>query len=194
MKPSPTRRNVVLDVETITTDQSDPTDVLSALKDRIVCLSMLIDDGFNIAETSLIDSDESVILSSFWQLVHADDLFIGHNILEFDLSFVRQRSWIAGLKPSADFDLRRYYSHDFVDIMHLWSNWDSTPRPGLEGMADVLGLRRKTAKAMKVSEWWSVGDLDSIAVRCMEDVRDIYLAFLRLTFQPVPDRYYASRA
>jgi hypothetical protein len=160
-----------LDVETITTDQSDPTDVLSALKDHVVCLCMLIDDGSNIVEISLIDADESVILGRFWQLAHSDDLFIGHNTLEFDLTFVRQRSWIAGLKPSNDLDLRRYYSHDFVDIMHLWSNWESTPRPSLEGMADVIGLRRKTAKAMKVFEWWSAGDLDSIAVHCREDVR-----------------------
>jgi predicted PolB exonuclease-like 3'-5' exonuclease len=164
MKPSPTRRNVVLDVETITTDKS-------------------------IVEISLIDADESVILGRFWQLVHPQDLFIGHNLLEFDLSFVRQRSWVAGLKPSGDLDLGRYYSHDFVDIMHLWSNWESTPRPSLEGMADVIGLRRKTAKALKVSDWWSAGDLDSIAVHCREDIRITYEAFLRLTFQPVPDRY-----
>jgi hypothetical protein len=60
-------------------------------------------------------------------------------------------------------------------------------------MSDVLGLRRKTATAVKVSNWWSAGDLNSIAHHCREDVRVTYEAFLRLTFQPVPDRYYASK-
>jgi hypothetical protein len=154
---------------------------------------MLIDDGSDIVEVSLIDADESIILKRFWQLVNSDDLFIGHNILEFDLSFVRQRSWIAGLKPSSDHDLRRYYSHDLIDLLHLWSRWESTPRPSLEGMSDVLGLRRKSTNSIKVSNWWLAGDLNSIALHCRHDVRITYEAFLGLTFQPIPDRYRASK-
>jgi predicted PolB exonuclease-like 3'-5' exonuclease len=193
IRPSASRRNVVLDIETVTTDRSCPKGALSAPTGQVVCICMLVDDGANMIERSFVSTNEESLLRQFWDHVNPNDLFIGHNILEFDLSFVRQRSWIVGLKPSRDIDLRRYYSHDLVDIMHLWSNWGSTPRPSLDGLADVLGLRRKTAKGTKVAERWASNDLESIANYCREDVRITFEAFLRLTFQPVPDRYRTSK-
>ncbi len=43
--PTPTRRNVVLDIETLSLDPADPQGALSALTGRIVCICLLFDDG-----------------------------------------------------------------------------------------------------------------------------------------------------
>jgi Predicted 3'-5' exonuclease related to the exonuclease domain of PolB len=191
-KPSASRRNVVLNIETVTANPSDPRGTVSAYARRVVCISMLVDDGISIIEHSFVSLDEGSLLRQFWECVNPEDLFIGQNSLEFELSFVRQRSWIVGIKPSSDIDLRRFYSHDLIDIMHMRSKWGATLRPGLEGLDDVLGLRGKTARASKVAKWWVIGDLDSIAAYCREGVRLTFQVFLKLTFQALPDRYNRS--
>jgi hypothetical protein len=191
-KPSASRRNVVLNIEAAAINPSDPRGTVAAHTRSVVCISMLVDDGISIIEHSFVSLDEERLLRQFWGRVNPGDLFIGQNSLEFDLSFVRQRSWIVGIKPSSDVDLRRFYSHDLIDIMHMWSQGGATLRPSLEGRDDVLGLQGKTARASKVAEWWALGDLDSIAEYCREDVRLTFQVFLKLTFQTLPDRYNRS--
>jgi predicted PolB exonuclease-like 3'-5' exonuclease len=191
-KPSASRRNVVLNIETVTTNPSDPRGTVSAYARSVVCISMLVDDGTSIIEHSFVSLDEESMLRQFWERVNPKDLFIGQNSLEFDLSLVRQRSWIVGIKPSSDIDLRRFYSHDLIDIMPMWSKWGATLRPGLEGLDNVLGLQGKTARGSKVAEWWALGDLDSIAEYSREDVRLTFQVFLKLTFEALPDRYKRS--
>ena len=46
--PTPARRNVVLDIETISLDPLDSKGALSALAGRIVCICMLFDDGVEV--------------------------------------------------------------------------------------------------------------------------------------------------
>ncbi len=48
IKPTPTRRNVVLDIETLSLDPVDSKGALSALAGRIVCIGMLFDDGVEV--------------------------------------------------------------------------------------------------------------------------------------------------
>jgi hypothetical protein len=55
IKPTPARRNVVLDIETVPIDPAIPDGALAAITDRIVCISMLIDDGQTISEQTLIE-------------------------------------------------------------------------------------------------------------------------------------------
>jgi uncharacterized protein YprB with RNaseH-like and TPR domain len=90
IRPTASRRNVTLDIETVSLDPSDDKGALSALSARIVCLGLLIDDGIEIRELALIDEDESVILRKFWQEVKPTDLLIGHNIWGFDLPTASQ--------------------------------------------------------------------------------------------------------
>jgi predicted PolB exonuclease-like 3'-5' exonuclease len=191
-KPSSSRRNVVLNVETAFTNPADPNGTLSTQTRRVVSITMLVDDGISIIEHSFVSLDEESVLRQFWEHVNPGDLFIGQNGLEFDLSLVRQRSWVIGIKPSSDIDLRKYYSHDLIDIMYMWSEWSATLRPSLQGLANVLALQGKNARASKVAKWWALGDLDSIAEYCREDVRLTFQVFLKLTFQALPDRYNRS--
>lgn len=56
-KPSKSRRNVFLDVETVSLDPNDSTGALSGLTRQVVCICLLIDDGKQIIEHPLIDRD-----------------------------------------------------------------------------------------------------------------------------------------
>lgn len=187
--PSPTCRNVVLDIQTVPLDPSIPSGALSASRNRVASISMLIDDGYSISEVSLVTLDERSLVKQFWAEVRECDRFIGWNSLEFDLSFVRQRSWIVGVKFAGDTDLRRLYSHEFVEILHLWSGYEIQSRTRFEGLADVLGTGRRNGRRIQITDWWMAGDLDSIAAQCRDDVRTTYKGFLHLTNQPSPIRY-----
>lgn len=191
IKPSPSRRNVVIDIETVALDPSDPKGALSAITGRIVCVCLLIDDGNEVREVTLI-GDEAGILQNFWEKVQPNDVFIGWNLLAFDLLWLRQRSIILGVRPSRKIDLKKYYSTEVIDLMQLWSNWGSQKFVSLDQIAGVLGCGSKTGDGAQVAEWWQAGQLEQIAQYCMNDVRVTYLVFLRLMLQAVPPRFTAS--
>jgi predicted PolB exonuclease-like 3'-5' exonuclease len=192
ISPNSSRRNIFIDIETVTLNQEDPKGALSAASGRIACVCLLIDDGETIIEESLADPDEARIITSFWNLVYAGDVFIGHNAFGFDLPFIRQRSWILGIRPSRRIDLRRYYTNDVIDTMETWSNWGATKFVGLDKLGELLTVGTKTAHGSDVANWWAAGDLNRIADYCREDVRLTYRIFCRLMFQNLPERYYSA--
>ncbi len=190
--PSCNRRNIFVDIETVTLDVADPKGALSAATGRVVCICLLVDDGQNICEESFVDHDEAMIIRGFWEVVYPGDVFIGHNAFGFDLPFLRQRSWILGIRPSRRIDLRRFYTGDVIDTMETWSNWGATKFIGLDKLGTLLTVGGKTGHGSDVAEWWAAGDLQRIAEYCREDVRLTYRVFCRLMFQPVPERYRSA--
>jgi len=190
IKPSPSRRNVVVDIETVSLDPADPKGALSAITGQIVCICLLIDDGDQMREVTLIGA-EAGILRNFWERVEPNDVFIGYNLLNFDLLFIRQRSWILGIRPSRKIDLRKFYSSDLIDLLQLWSNSGAQKYVSLGQVAGALGCGEKSAEGSRVAEWWQQGKIDEIARYCLQDVRITYLVFLKLMFQAIPPRFAA---
>jgi len=176
------RRTVVVDIETVSVDPRIEKGALDALTGRIVCIGLLIDDGRNISETAIADEDEVKILTEFWDTIQPTDMLVGHNVLEFDLAFIRQRSWIFGIRPSRSVDLRKYYSQDLFDTMQMWSNWGFRKGATLDALARALGCGCKTGNGMDVARWWSVRDLSAIKEYCLEDVRLTYRVYSRLIY------------
>jgi DNA polymerase III epsilon subunit-like protein len=191
-KPSTLSRHVVIDIKTVSNDPNDPEGALSAFTGRAVCICLMIDDGTELEELSLTDVDESVLLSNFWQILKMDDVLIGHNIMEFALPFLRQRSWIHDIIPSRHIDLRRFYDHEVIDVAQLWSTYGSTKKPSLDRLAQALDLSGAMAHGIQVCELWAAGERESVIEHCRDDVRIAFQAFLRLSFQSLPDRYYNS--
>lgn len=191
IRPTPTRRNVVIDIETVSLDPSDAKGALSAVTGRIVCICLLIDDGNEVQELALVGYDEADILNKFWKVIQPEDVFIGFNLLNFDLLFIRQRSWVLGVRPSRKLDLKRFYTTDLIDLMQLWTNWGAQKFVSLGAVAEVLGCGAKNGQGSMVAQWWQEGKADEIAAYCSNDVRVTYLVFLRLMFQAVPKRFTA---
>jgi DNA polymerase elongation subunit (family B) len=188
LRPTPDRANVFLDIETASLD-NNPEGALSALKGRLLCVCTLTDDGNSLKEQAFVGEDETELLKAFWGSVRPGQCFVGHNALNFDLTFIRQRSWILGVRPSRRIDLRRFYSQDVIDTMQLFSNWGATKFPGLNDLADALGCGKKSAEGSRVSEWWAARNLASIVAYCQQDVLLTYKIYSRLMFRNLPDRF-----
>lgn len=183
LQAAPYRRIVALDIETVTLDPNVPKGALDALTGRIVCIGVLIDDGSTLKELAIASEDEAKILADFWSTVRPTDLFVGHNILDFDLCFIRQRSWILGIRPSRTLDLRRFYTLDLKDTMQLWCNWGFKKGVSLDALGAALGCGGKIGHGQGVQEWWAIRDVATIKEYCLQDVRLAYDIFHRLTYQ-----------
>jgi len=156
------RRTVVLDIETAALDHGDEKGALDAMSGRVVCIGMLIDDGQIVTEITLADEDERRLITEFWRTIAPSDVLVGHNVLDFDLRFLRQRSWILGIQPSRKVDTRKYYSADVIDTLQLWTNWGNKKGATLDALGLALGCGRKTAEGANVAQWWAERDIDSI--------------------------------
>ena len=178
------RRTVVLDIETVALDPSDEKGALDAMTGRVVCVGMLIDDGREAKEITFAGEDEARIITGFWNALKPGDAVVGHNVLDFDIRFLQQRSWILGIQPSRTLDTRRYYTADVIDTLQLWTNWSGNKKGvTLDALGSALGCGRKTGEGARVAEWWAVLDIDSIKKYCREDVQLTYRVFCRLTYQ-----------
>lgn len=164
------RRTVVLDIETVSLDPNLAKGALDALTGRVVCVGMLIDDGARLVELAIASEDEVQILTEFWGAIQSTDVLVGFNLIEFDLAFLKQRSWICNVRPSRSLDLRRFYS-THVDVMQLWSNWSFRKFVSLDALSTALNCGQKSAHGKDVAAMWAAGDLESIKECCLEDVR-----------------------
>ncbi len=65
---------------------------------RVLCIAYAVNDD----DTRVIcnPDNEKKTLEDFWFVAQQIDLFVGHNIMEFDLKFLLQRSIILGVKPT----------------------------------------------------------------------------------------------
>jgi len=180
------RRIVVVDIETVTLNPIEPKGALDALTGKIVCVGLLFDDGVTLTEKTIFHQDERRILEEFWEVIKPTDVLVGHNILEFDIPFIRQRSWILNIKPSRTIDLRKYYTMELVDTMQLWTNWGYKKGVSLDNLGIALSCGAKTGHGADVATWWASRDVDAIARYCLEDVRLTYRIFCRLKY--LPDR------
>jgi predicted PolB exonuclease-like 3'-5' exonuclease len=177
------RRTVVLDIETVSLDPNLAKGALDALTGRIVCIGMLIDDGARLDEMAIAGEDEAQILTEFWGTIHPTDVIVGHNALEFDVPFLRQRSWVLNIRPTRVVDVRRYYTTDVKDTLQIWTNWGFKKGVTLDALGAALDCGEKSAHGMNVAEWWATRDLDAIKAYCLQDVRITYRVYCRLTYQ-----------
>ena len=183
LQPTQYRRTVVLDIETVSLDPNLAKGALDALTGRIVCIAMLIDDSVRLTEMAIAAEDEAQILTEFWDTIYPTDVLVGHNALEFDIPFIRQRSWILGIRPSRVMDLRKYYTADVKDTLQIWTNWGFKKGVTLDALGAALRCGQKIGHGMNVAQWWASRDLDSIKAYCLEDVRLTYRVYCRLMYQ-----------
>lgn len=188
------QRAVVVDIETATLEPGNDRGALDAMTGRVVCIGLLIDDTHSLTEILLADEDERRLIADFWRTVAPSDVIVGHNVQEFDLRFLRQRSWILGAAPSRTIDIRRYYTRDVIDTLQLWTEWSGNKRGvTLDALGAALGCGSKSSNGANVAKWWAERDLESIKSYCREDVRLTYRIFCRLTYrEPTPLRAVAQ--
>lgn len=210
-------KTIFLDIESIPPDEStwsspdgtpaDPDSeefrklALSGDYGRVLCIGVVIEQDGRLLHRGvlgrdrrslLFHCDERRMLRAFWKLT-ADfdcrrDLFVGFNVIDFDLPFLLKRSIINRVRPTVEPCFARYRSAPIFDVMWEWNRWNTRTRISLDRLAHVLGLRSSKVDGItgaEVYDHYRAGNHEKIAAYCLRDVELTREMYLRLKF---PDR------
>lgn len=162
---------------------------------RLLCIGYAVDD--DPVEYLCNDGNEKKTLQQFWDLVDALSVtprnmqypdygvqFIGHNVMDFDLRFIYQRSIVLGTKPSYEINFARYRSYPIFDTMKEWAKW-ANASVGLEYLAVALGIPspKDGIDGSQVSEFYKNGKVKEICEYCKRDVATTRDVFRKMTFE-----------
>lgn len=167
----------------------------SGLHGRIACICYAFDDNPYVFSAS--DDDEKVLLENFYShiydktstaahhgVVEGGATFVGHNIVGFDLPFIKHRSIILGIKPPLcirkAFDAKPWGS-EVADTMLLWSS-DREKRASMDKLCKAFGLAGKgDFDGSMVADTWPV-DRQKVIDYCADDVCRTREMYKRITF------------
>lgn len=168
---------------------------------RLVCIGYALNDK----PAEALSGDERDQLRKFWEIVANVDLFIGHNVRDFDLPFIMQRSMILGVKPTwvrfeepgvskykmtKFLDFARYRSAPIFDIMWEWNHWkDKWDNKTIEHIAIAMGIPtpKQGIDGSQVYEFYKKGKEKEIIEYCKRDVETNRAVYKRMTFEGVSD-------
>lgn len=138
------------------------------------------------------DETERLLLERFWELLGRTvqrenttlGAWVGHNLAEFDVRFLWQRSVVRNTPPTVHVPVDvPAWSDDIFDTMHAWAGRRGTV--SLADLAHALGFERfDDLDGSKVWDYIQEGRIDEVAEYCAEDVRMTRRIHQRLTFQP----------
>lgn len=149
---------------------------------RILCIGYAIDN--NPAECLCNDEDEAQMLRNFWEIAREANLLIGHNLIDFDMRFIYQRSIVNNVLPTLDLNFARYRSSPMYDTMKEWVKW-SMGNIGLEHIALALGIPspKDGIDGSQVYDFYKKGKIEEICEYCKRDVETTRAVYKRMTFQ-----------
>ena len=193
-----------LDIETVPTDRSlqengllepqiqlDEAELLkklslSAVTAKIICICYAIEPPVG-CEVQALQGEETEIINAFWKLAADCNLFVGHNILDFDLRFIYQRSIIHQIKPSRDLPFARFRNAPIYDTMQEWSKW-GREHASLDTLSKALSIPspKESLDGSKVYPYYRAGKLAEIIEYCKRDVDSTRQVYRRLTFTNGP--------
>jgi len=151
---------------------------------RILCIGYAVDD--EPTQVLYCDGNEKKMLEEFWDIARDATLFIGHNIIDFDMRFIFQRSVMNGVVPSwndRDLSFARYRSYPMFDTMREWTKW-SMNNIGLEALALAMGIPspKDGIDGSQVYKFYQDGKVKEICEYCKRDVETTREVYKRIAF------------
>lgn len=169
---------------------------------RVLCISYAVDNG--PLEVLYNENDEAQTLKQFWDLVKSISVeprniqypdygvqFIGHNVMDFDLRFIYQRSIILGVQPAYEINFARYRSYPVYDTMKEWVKW-SNSTVGLETLALAMGIPtpKEGIDGSQVAAFFAAGKVQDILEYCKRDVETTRAVYQRMTFEKLQNQLF----
>jgi DNA polymerase elongation subunit (family B) len=147
---------------------------------RILCIGYAVEGE----PVQCLFGDEKEILKDFWEIAKDADLFIGHNIMEFDLRFIYKRSIIHNIKPSRELNFARYRNNPIYDTMKEWEKWGAigTSLHKLSLCLGVTSPKEAGIDGSKVYDFYLDGKAEEIYKYCKRDVEATRSVYERMTF------------
>jgi hypothetical protein len=109
-------------------------------------------------------------------------VFVGHNLIEFDMRFLFQRAVVLGVKPSRHIPFSaKPWDDNVFDTMARWAGLKD--RVKLDKLAKAFGLEGKgDIDGSMVWDYVRDGRIDEIAAYCSNDVALARAIYKRMTF------------
>jgi predicted PolB exonuclease-like 3'-5' exonuclease len=159
---------------------------------QIVVIGFAVDDdaAHSCAVSDLSRAAERKVLQDFFCVVTdlgAHTLFVGHNLIGFDLPFIWKRAMVLGVKPPFWFPRApRPWSEFVADTMLLW---DPTQRAGgsMEKVCRAMGIDGKGG--MDGSQVWPLvreGRMAEVEAYCRGDIDRTRAIYRRANFIDAP--------
>jgi len=148
---------------------------------RILCIGYAMDTE---PVQCLYDTDEKVLLKKFWDIASLCDLFVGHNVMDFDLRFIYQRSMVLGIKPTKDLNFARYRNSPIFDTMKEWVKWNYGDNVSLEHIALAMGFPtpKEGIDGSQVYKFFQEGKVAEVCDYCKRDVETTRNVHRRMIF------------
>jgi 3'-5' exonuclease len=151
---------------------------------RIAYISYAINDG----TVKTLSGEEWKILQDFWEIAKGIDLFVGFNVIDFDLRFIFQRSVVLGVKPTIELSFARYRNNPIYDVMHEWKKWNMSSSISLDTLAKILNFPTSKGGAIEgkdVAKAFADGRIKEICEYCEKDVELTRKIYKKMTFEEV---------
>ena len=147
----------------------------------IVCISYAIDDE----KVATLWGDEKEILKKFWKIAKDASLFIGFNVIDFDMRFIYQRSVVCNIKPTRTLSFARYRSEPMYDLMWEWAKWGKST-VSLDSLAKALKFESSKGgeiEGKNVAQAFKDGKIKEICQYCEKDVELTRKIYKRMIFE-----------
>lgn len=147
---------------------------------RIACIAYAYDNG----PVQTIFGAEADIINEWWRAARGVDLYVGFNLLDFDLRFIYQRSIILGIKPPFFISFAKYRSEPVYDVMWEWSKWGQN-KISLDVLCKALSIpspKGGEVEGYTVGKAFAEGKIKQICEYCSRDVEATRAIYKRITF------------
>lgn len=146
---------------------------------KIYCIAFAIDND----DVIVLSGNEKDILTKFWDVSRLANLFVGHNVMEFDLPFIYKRSIINNVVPSRNLMFARYRNNPIYDTMKEWNKW-STNNTSLDRLAKIFKIKssKEIMKGSEVYDYYLKNKHEMVYKYCREDVEVTRNIYKRLNF------------
>lgn len=205
------KRIITIDIETLPIDAPPESNLfweneqgfretaLEGALGRIFCIGYCEQDemgkiiehgcfGWNESAQNF-EMNETKLLTEFWDylrgFVRHRDLLIGHNILGFDLPFIKKRSFIYDIKPTVELNCYKYQKDTIFDTMLHFDSWvyGKNNITSLKKLAYAFGLQcpKDILGELEIYDAFTAGEFQKLHDYCKADVKATYLIWRKLS-------------
>lgn len=120
-------------------------------------------------------------ITIFCQSIRTKPTFVGHNLVNFDLNFLRKRAIVLDVKPSSYIPFKAKPWDD--SIFDTMTQWDAKNNISLDNLCKALGIEGKDGiDGSMVYDMVLQGRLEEVAEYCKHDVEITRSVYRRMNF------------